>query len=166
MRYIIFLFGGLWLLSLTLSAPAIAQDKPFSFVSPALTVKVGSKYKVGETLDKLSAALKAKGVTVFTRIDHQKNAEKAGLKLLPTQLLIFGNPKLGTGLINANRTIGLDLPMKALAWQDEEGKVWLSYTNPQALRLRHHIEGQDEAFQKMSGALKNFAAAATGAAAN
>ena len=71
----------------------------------------------------------------------------------PTQLLIFGNPKLGTPLMLAKRTIGVDLPLKALAWQDDSGKVWLGYTTPAALKARHGVSGRDEIFKKMTGAL-------------
>jgi len=96
-----------------------------------------SKYSVPETLNRLEAVAKSKGVIVFARIDHSGEAEKAGLKMRPTQLLIFGNPKSGTPLMNAAPSVAIDLPLKALAWEDEKGKVWLSYNSPAYLKQRH-----------------------------
>lgn len=98
-----------------------------------------SRYSVPETLRRLEAALQARGVTVFARVDHSGEAEKVGLKMNPTQLLIFGSPKAGTPLMVASPTLAIDLPLKALAWQDAEGKVWLSYNTPEFLKQRHNI---------------------------
>ncbi len=86
-----------------------------------------SPYSVTETLDRLAAILQAKGITIFARIDQQTEAEKVGLNLCPTQLLLFGNPQVGTPLMVEAPTIALDLPLKALAWEAVDGKVWLSY---------------------------------------
>lgn len=124
-------------------------------------LKKESAHGVVETIDRLETALEEKGITVFARIDHAAGAEKAGLELRPTLLLVFGNPKLGTPLMNASPLMGLDLPMKALAYEDEGGTVWLAYTSPQALKDRHGIEGHDEIIQTMTGALDNFTDAAT-----
>jgi uncharacterized protein (DUF302 family) len=99
-------------------------------------VSIPSKFSVPETLDRLTAVLEAKGIRVFARIDHSGEAEKVGLKMPPTQLLIFGNPKGGTPVMLAAPTSAIDLPLKALAWQDAEGKVWLSYNDPEYLRRR------------------------------
>jgi uncharacterized protein (DUF302 family) len=115
-----------------------------------------SANSVGVTLDCLAKELKGKGLTIFARVDHTKNAEGVGLSLRPTQLLIFGNPKLGTLLMDSNQLAGLDLPMKALAWQDAEGQVWLSYNAPTYIAGRHHITDQVEAVKKMTGALGKF----------
>lgn len=136
----------------------------FAVLTPAraddpLIVKQ-SAYPVSQTLDRLAEVLKNKGITVFTRIDHGAGAKSAGLALKPTQVLIFGNPKLGTPLMQANRHIAVDLPMKAVAWEDDDGKVWLGYTSPDALKARFGIEGKDAVFAKMTGALDNFTAAA------
>lgn len=120
-----------------------------------------SQHSVSETLDRLSAIMKEKGITVFTRIDHAAGAKKAGIDLKPTQVLIFGNPKLGTPLMQANRQIGVDLPLKALAWEDDAGKVWLGYTKPEALKQRFGISERDEVFNKMTGALDKLTSAAT-----
>jgi uncharacterized protein (DUF302 family) len=96
-----------------------------------------SKYSVTETIQRLTAILKSKGVAIFAVIDHSGEAEKAGLNMRPTQLLIFGNPKAGTPLMLAAPTIAIDLPLKALAWEDAQAKVWLSYNSPDYLQQRH-----------------------------
>ena len=96
-----------------------------------------SPHSVAKTLDRLSAILEKKGITVFKRIDHAAGAKKVDIALRPTQVLIFGNPKLGSPLMTANQQIGLDLPLKALAWKDEAGKVWLAYTTPSELQQRY-----------------------------
>src|SRR5271170_8048826 len=96
-----------------------------------------SKYSVPETISRLSAILKAKGIAIFALVDHSGEAEKAGLKMRPTQLLIFGNPKGGTPLMLAAPSVAIDLPLKALVWQDEGGKVWLSFNSPDYLQQRH-----------------------------
>jgi uncharacterized protein (DUF302 family) len=96
-----------------------------------------SLYSVPETIQRLSALLKSKGVAIFALIDHSGEAEKAGLKMRPTQLLIFGNPKGGTPLMLAAPSTAIDLPLKALVWEDADGKVWLSYNSPEYLRQRH-----------------------------
>lgn len=98
-----------------------------------------SRYSVPQTLDRLEAVVKAKGVIVFARIDHSGEAQKAGLSMRPTQLLIFGNPKAGTALMNAAPSVALDLPLKALAWEDETGQVWLSFNSPAYLQRRHGL---------------------------
>ena len=95
-----------------------------------------SKYSVPETLDRVDALLRSKGIKIFVRVDHSGAAEKVGLKMPPTQLLIFGNPKGGTPVMLAAPTAAIDLPLKALAWQDGDGKVWLSYNDPEYLKRR------------------------------
>ena len=134
-------------------------------VSPALAgdfVVKPSKFSVAESLDRLTKALESKGITILARVDHAAGAQKAGLKLKPTQLLIFGNPKLGTPLMQTNRGIGLDLPMKVLAWQDDKGQVWLAYTKPDVLKARYDIKGKDGVFAKMTGALSKMTGKASG----
>jgi uncharacterized protein (DUF302 family) len=98
-----------------------------------------SPYSVPETIDRLAAILQAKGITIFARIDQQAEAEKVGLNLPPTQLLLFGNPHAGTPLMVAEPTIALDLPLKALAWSAADGKVWLSYNDPNYLKQRFSL---------------------------
>ena len=98
-----------------------------------------SKYSVPQTLDRVDALLQSKGIKIFVRIDHSGEAEKAGLKMPPTQLLIFGNPKGGTPVMLAAPPAAIDLPLKALAWQDGDGKVWLSYNDPEYLKKRYGL---------------------------
>lgn len=100
---------------------------------------IPSNYSVAETVNRLDTMVKAKGITVFVRIDHQAEAAKAGLAMKASQLLIFGNPKAGTPLMKAAPTTGIDLPLKALAWEDADGKVWLSYNLPDLLKQRHGL---------------------------
>jgi uncharacterized protein (DUF302 family) len=99
-------------------------------------ITLPSPYSVPETLDRLESLLQAKNIKVFTRVDHSGEAEKVALHMPPTQLLIFGNPKGGTPIMLAAPLSAVDLPLKALAWQDAEGKVWLSYNDPQYLKTR------------------------------
>jgi len=100
-------------------------------------IDVSSRYSVPETLARLQSILKEKGITVFALIDHSGEAEKVGLVMRPTQLLIFGSPKGGTPLMVATPRVAIDLPLKALAWQDEQGTVWLSYNSAEYLQERH-----------------------------
>lgn len=123
---------------------------------------VESPYDVATTIDRLTAALESKGMTIFYRINHEANAMKADLTLRPTEVLVFGNPKLGTPLMNCAPTVAMDLPQKMLAWQDEAGQTHLAWNDPAWLQARHGIEGCDEVLQTISGALANFAKAATG----
>jgi uncharacterized protein (DUF302 family) len=99
-----------------------------------------SAHSVEETIDRLEAVLREKNVHVFARIDQRAEAQKAGLQMPAMELLIFGNPKAGTPLMIAEPTIGIDLPLKAMAWEDREGKVWLSYNAPEYLEERYGME--------------------------
>jgi len=102
-------------------------------------VNVPSRRSVPETLAQLESILAEKGITIFARVDHSGEAKKAGLEMRPTQLLIFGSPKAGTPLMVAAPSLAIDLPLKALVWQDAQGKVWLSYNSPEYLQQRHGI---------------------------
>jgi len=102
-------------------------------------VHVPSKYSVDETCRRLEPLVKSRGLTVFALIDFSGDAAKVGLRMRPTQLLIFGNPKAGTPLMIASPSIALDLPLKVLAWEDADGKFWLSYNQPEYLMARHGI---------------------------
>lgn len=124
-------------------------------------VSVKSAHPVGETVDRLETALKAKGMTIFARIDHAAGARQAGHELRPTELVIFGNPKVGAPLMICAQKAGIDLPLKALVWEDADGTAWLTYNDPAYLKGRHAIEGCDPVLGKMAAALANFAAAAT-----
>ena len=101
-----------------------------------------SQYSVPETIDRIERAVTAKGMKIFVRIDHSGEAKKVGLAMRPTQLLIFGNPKGGTAFIVAKPTAAIDLPMKALAWEDEDGKVWLTYNSSELLHARHGVPAE------------------------
>ena len=98
-----------------------------------------SNHSVEQTVESLTNLLKSKGVAVFALIDHSGEAEKVGLKMRPTKLMIFGNPKAGTPLMLASPSSAIDLPLKILVWEDGQGKVWLSYNSPEYLRERHGL---------------------------
>jgi uncharacterized protein (DUF302 family) len=115
-----------------------------------------------ETMAKLQAEVKAKGLTVFAHVDHAAGAAAVGLSLLPTELLIFGNAKGGTPLMQGAQTLGIDLPLKVLVWQDASGKTWLSYNDPNWIAKRHGIGPEADATVKaLSGALAAITVAAT-----
>ena len=127
-------------------------------------ITIQSHYGPKETMQRLEAAVRAKGFTVFAHIDHSAQAAQVSLKLPPTDLLIFGNPKGGTPLMRSNQTIGIDLPLKALVWQDEKGATWLSYNDPEWIVQRHGGAGETEdTVRAISAALKALAASATSA---
>ena len=127
-------------------------------------IVVQSSHGPAETTDRLVAEIKAKGLTVFTRIDHAAGASEVGLPLRPTELVIFGNAKGGTPLMQSNQEIGLDLPLKALVWQDALGRTWLSYNDPAWLAQRHGLSAETEAAVSiMTSALAAMAKAATAA---
>ncbi|WP_158807293.1 DUF302 domain-containing protein [Beijerinckia sp. L45] len=105
------------------------------------------------TMDRLVAAVTAKGMTVLARIDHAAAAEHVGLALRPTEVLIFGAPKAGTPLMQAVQTMGLDLPLKALVWEDAAGKTWITYNDPDWLARRHGVTGEEKVVAAMAAAL-------------
>ena len=129
------------LMLLGFAMPAFAQDNGVATVL--------SKHSVPETIDRLESIVKARGLLVFARIDFTADADRAGLSMRPTQLLIFGNPKAGTPLMIASPRAAIDLPLKALAWEDPEGKVWLSYNQPEYLKERHGLP--DNLMQSIAG---------------
>ena len=98
-----------------------------------------SKHSVDETLERLKQILQAKGVTLFAVVDHSGEAEKVGMKMLPTKLLIFGNPRAGTPVMLAAPSIAIDLPLKILVWEDAQGTVWTSYNSATYLQQRHDV---------------------------
>lgn len=124
-------------------------------------IMMKSEHSVEETIDRLQTALEGKGLTIFGRVDHAKNARGADLDLRPTEVLIFGNPKLGTPLMHANQPIAIDLPQKALAYRDAEGDVWLAYNDPTYLADRHDVTTADSVVKKIGKALHAFARKAT-----
>lgn len=141
-------------IALLLNTPACAD-------SSNGIIRIKSNNSVGATIDKLESVLNSKGMTIFKRIDHAAGAEKAGLELRSTELLIFGNPKVGTPLMLCSQTAALDLPQKALAYKDENGQVWLAYNDPVYMAQKHNIKGCEEPIQKVSNALAKFTRAAT-----
>jgi uncharacterized protein (DUF302 family) len=124
-------------------------------------VNVPSPHTVAVTADRLETALEAKGMKIFLRIDHAAGAAGVGRELAPTTLVIFGNPKVGAPLMQCARQVGIDLPQKALIWEDAAGTTWFSYNSPEYLRTRHAIQGCDQVLAKVSEALAGFAHAAT-----
>jgi uncharacterized protein (DUF302 family) len=138
------------------------------FASPALVLagsgmmSVKSHFDVKTTTDRLENILKEKGMTVFSRINHAAGAKKVEQALRPTELLIFGNPKLGSKLMQCQQTMGIDLPQKALVWQDENKQVWLTYNDPDYLLKRHTAKQCGEINKKISKALNHFAQSAAG----
>ncbi len=120
-----------------------------------------SAHGAKETIDRLELEVKSKGMTVFARVDHAAGAKEAGMPLRPTELLIFGSAKAGTPLMQADQTMGIDLPLKALAWEDQDRKVWLSYNEPTWLAGRHGLDGKfSEITQRMAAALAAVSKAA------
>jgi len=122
-------------------------------------VTKASPYSVAKTIDRLEAIFKKKGITVFARIDHAAGAAKIGKSLPPTELIIFGNPKLGTPLMESQRKIGIALPLKILAWE-KGGKVKIAYTKPSQLAKRYGVVDRDPVLAKIAGALNNLTNAA------
>jgi len=123
----------LFLVSALLASEALAVQKEEGIV------KIPSHHSVGETVDKLKAILQSKGVTLFALVDHSGEAEKVGLKMPPTKLLIFGNPKGGTPLMLASPSVAIDLPLKILIAEDAQGRVWISYNSAEYLKDRHGL---------------------------
>lgn len=131
----------------------------FSAVASNGLVKYESNYSVKETADRFEELAKSKGLTLFARVDHQKNAQSVDLELRPTEVIIFGNPKVGTPLMQCAQNVAIDLPQKVLVSQDVNNKVWLSYNNPSYLMKRHDIEGCDAVINNISGVLSGLAKA-------
>ena len=125
-------------------------------------ITLPSNYGPKETMDRLEAEIRARGIVVFARVDHSAGAAQVGLSLRPTEVLIFGNAKAGTPLMQAVQTIGIDLPLKALVWQDVSGTTWLSYNDPNWLAKRHGLGSEADATVKaMAAALDATAKIAT-----
>jgi uncharacterized protein (DUF302 family) len=123
---------------------------------------IRSSFGPEDTMNRLEAEVRAKGMTVFAHVDHAAGATAAGLSLRPTDLLVFGNAKGGTPLMQSDQTVGIDLPLKALVWQDASGTTWLSYNDPSWLAKRHGLGAEVEATVKaMAAALNAVAKAAT-----
>ncbi|MDJ0704076.1 MAG: DUF302 domain-containing protein [Leptolyngbyaceae cyanobacterium MO_188.B28] len=119
-----------------------------------------SPYSVEETANRLVAQIEQRGLTLFAQIDHETGARSVDLDLRPTQLVIFGNPRVGTPLMQCNQGVAIDLPQKALIWEDETGQVWLGYNNPNYLMERHTLTGCETVIERIEGALSGLTSAA------
>lgn len=134
-----------------------------SYADSALgVVNLLSQHDVKTTTTRLEEQLEAKGMHIFARINHAEGAKKVDKVLRPTELVIFGNPKVGTLLMQCNQSVAIDLPQKALVWEDEQGKVWLSYNDPYYLAKRHDLKECEPVIEKVAKALGNFAQFAVG----
>jgi uncharacterized protein (DUF302 family) len=138
MRLLHKILSSLFYTSLAVTAVSVST----ALAAGGTVITKPSNYSVPETISRIEQAVTAKGMQIFARIDHGGEAKKAGLAMRPTELLIFGNPKGGTALMLAKPTAAIDLPMKALAWEDDEGKVWLTYNSPELLHERHGVPAE------------------------
>jgi len=123
--------------------------------------RIKSNHSVEATVTKLKNVLTAKGMTIFSAIDHQQGAINAGLDLRPTVLVIFGNPRVGTKLMLCDQRIGLALPLKMLIWQNDAGETWLGYWEPSNLKKEYNLDSCTETLEKVKNAMSNFAKTAT-----
>jgi uncharacterized protein (DUF302 family) len=120
-------------------------------------VSLPSKYSVDKTLERLQTIFRDKGVAVFAVVDHSGEAAKVGMEMRPTKLVIFGNPKGGTPLMIAAPPVAIDLPLKALIWEDSDGNIWISYNSPEYLQQRHHFP--PELIKNIAGVIELLKAA-------
>lgn len=139
------------LLIMSIQVPALAAEG---------IITVQSNFTVNETADRLEQVLDDKGMTIFNRIKHSEAAAKIGIKLNYTELILFGNPKVGSLLMQCQQSVAIDLPQKALIWQDDAARVWISYNNPEYLAKRHNITGCEQAIAKINRALAAIAKSA------
>ena len=139
------------LVVMIIAVPALAADG---------MINVKSNYNVQKTADRLENILNEKGMTIFKRIKHSESAAKVGVELRETELIIFGNPKVGSPLMKCQQSTAIDLPQKALVWEDNESTVWISYNDPRYLEKRHGISGCDEVLSKIEKALSGITKAA------
>lgn len=136
----------------TMSSSVMASEGLLTFAS---------SHSVAETTDRLVVALKRKQMKIFSRIDHAASAKALGLDLRPTELVIFGNPKIGSKLMQCGQTVAIELPMKALVWQNSDGKVQVGFNAPTYLKQRHGLAECDGILEKVSAALTHFGKTAT-----
>ena len=142
----------LFLLSIPLIGECSNRDDLLTFAS---------KHSVNDTASQLIQILEEKGFTIFDKIEHSLSASKVGIELRDTTVIIFGNPNIGSKLMQCNPTIAIDLPQKALIWKDSENQVWLSVNNPEYLKDRHNVQGCDPFFSKIKAALTAISNKAT-----
>ena len=124
-------------------------------------ISVESQHSAKQTADKFASIVEKKGLTLFARIDHQKNAAGADLALRETEVIIFGNPKVGTPVMQCSQQAAIDFPQKVLVWTDADNKTWLSYNNPEYIKERHNIKGCDKVVTKIAGVLSALTNAAS-----
>ena len=141
------------LLAIALASCTASNSNSPNEIDQTMIIKKPSPYSASETIDRLENILNAKGLTVFTRVDHAAGAKKVDLALGGSELIIFGNPKLRTPLMQENPEMGLDLPLKALAYTDADGQTYLKYIAPASLETRHNIQTNKAVIEKMTGAL-------------
>jgi len=141
--------NGVWRVQFlhSTSAPTHEREREKSVTENGL-ITVASEFSVAETINRLKTIVEAAGFTVFARIDHAANAAPIGMELRPTQVLIFGNPKGGTLLMQDKQTTGLDLPLRVLAWEDANGRVWINYDDPAWIANRHELGPRSDATVK------------------
>ena len=138
-------------LILSIGTPVVAADG---------VVNIKSTFNVEETADRMESILKKKGMTIFNRIKHSEGAGKVGIKLRDTELILFGNPKVGSPLMKCQQSVAIDLPQKALIWEDDKDNVWISYNDPRYLENRHSIADCEEVISKIEKALAGMAKSA------
>jgi uncharacterized protein (DUF302 family) len=158
--------AGLLLLSLELTAvvarPQLPQLKPMiSGDRNNGLIRLKSNFSIEETTTRIESLLKERNLVLVAKIDHAANAKSVKLELRPTRLFIFGNARTGTPLMQCNQSVGIDLPMKALVWQDAQGQVWFGYNDPQYLKDRHQLTRCDREINAASQAMKALATAVT-----
>ncbi len=172
MRNTVFVLAAALFLPLTAGAQT-PKPAPVATTNPAAAKLVKaptdnnlvireSANSVKDTLDKLAKAAEAKGAKVVARVDHAAGAKAVGAEMKPTEVLMFGNPKLGTPVMLGNVRAGLDLPLKVLAWEDATGKVWVAYTKPAVLQSRYRLVGKDAAGKEQAANFKAIADALDG----
>ena len=123
---------------------------------------IASSHDPKETIDRLETEIRAKGMTVFARIDHAAGAAEVGLTLAPTELIVFGNARGGTPLMQSVQTVGIDLPLKALVWKDATGKTWLSYNEPSWIARRHGVANAEQVVSNLGAVLGAIVGTASG----
>jgi uncharacterized protein (DUF302 family) len=136
---------------LFIAVPAAAADG---------LINTRSSFNVEETADRLEIVLKEKGMTIFNRIKHSEAAAEVGIELRNTELILFGNPNVGSPLMKCQQSVAIDLPQKALIWEDDKAEVWISYNDPRYLEKRHNISGCEEVIAKIEKALAGIAESA------
>jgi len=137
------------LLLILSTTPVSGQERGDLLVYP-------SKHSVSETATRLSDILKEKGFTIFKTVNHSLGAKNVGIELHDTSVVIFGNPKVGSKLMQCAPTFAIDLPQKALIWKDTNSKVWLAFNNPDYLKQRHSVKGCDQFFNKINSVFKTI----------